>query len=265
MCGHSSIVEHLGTPGEIEGRDLLAVPIFTVERLTHAEAAPFILAHHYSKTVPTGHNIFFGCYVEGMLYAVADYGRIASRTPPAVILKRDDADHHNTLELRRLCRIGEKRTARFNTSDFLRECHDELGMIGYRYILSYSDQQYNKFVVQFRRAKHKSGGIYKHAGFTHVDETPEEMHVIDANGNRFHRSRAYRKMLSHNIKLCGYRVLDRKRTGNKDRIWPKDLPVATKADKPFPPDKLWELEEVRTWMGFKVEKRMPKDKWLLTL
>lgn len=269
--GHSSeFQERPGTTRETESSELLAVPSFEVRVIKRPEAARFILKYHYSKTVPTGDNIFFGCYVEDTLYAVANYGRLASRSKPSIVLKRDDATVANTLELRRLCRLGDRGAALFNTSDFLRKCHDILSL-DYRYVLSYSDQQYSKFKVQFKRAQHKSGGIYKHAGFTWVGETPRERHVIDKDGNRFHRSRAYRRMLAHNVKLCGGEEnIERKltgKTGRADRVWPRKTSRrwATKKDGKFPEKKLWTLDQVRTWMGFEVEDREPKDKWLLDL
>jgi hypothetical protein len=269
-----------GTTEETSVQIRLAVPVFKPEETKGVRE--FILQHHYSKTVPTGKNLFFGCYVDGKLFAVADYASFASRSEPHVVLGEgyEDATRDNTLELRRLCRLGEKgEPGAVKMSDFLRECHDLIRLIeNCRYILSYSDQQYNKFAVQFKRSKHKSGGIYKHAGFVYLGETAEEIHVIDAEGNRFHRSRAYRKMLAHNLALCAKLnfVPAKKTTGNKDRIWPDDpklwisketwARVKRRWPKPkLSAKRLWKLDQVRDAMGFKIEKRPPKDKWLLTL
>ena len=243
----------------------LAVPLSKPDKVRTARE--FILKYHYSKTVPTGKNIYFGCYVNDELFAVANYASLASRTPPDIILNRPDANRSNTLELRRLCRVGEKgEPGPVKLSDFLRECHDSLRIQGYRYILSYSDRAYNQFKHQHRNAKHKSGGIYKFSGFEYIGETPKEWHIKDKDGNQFHRSRAYRKMLAHNIALCAKLnfPLKRKTTGNRDRYWPKDEKLWA-TDASLPADKLWKLDQVRTAMGYTRFECPPKDKWLLDL
>ena len=45
-----------------------------VRRIDYAEARPRIEMWHYSGCVPKGKNLFFGWYVGGDLYAVANYG-----------------------------------------------------------------------------------------------------------------------------------------------------------------------------------------------
>ena len=45
-----------------------------VARIEHVTAKPFIEKWHYSRSCPTGQNWFFGAFVNGELYAVADYG-----------------------------------------------------------------------------------------------------------------------------------------------------------------------------------------------
>lgn len=233
-------------------------------------AGPFIKANHYSGTVPTGFNLFFGCYVDDVLFAVVDYGSIASRTPVAYITGRADATKANTLELRRLCRVGARgEKGPIQLSEVLRLCHLVLSAHGYRYILSYSDHAHNArsgrkvFVGRFN---FKSGSIYHYSGFTHIGETPVEMHCKDKDGRTVHRSRAYRRMLAHNIALCAKLGLPvaKKPTGNKDRIWPTDA-MLWATDASLPQDKLWTLQQVRENMGLTVFKSPPKDKWLLTL
>lgn len=236
-------------------------------------AGPFIKANHYSHTVPTSDNIFFGCYVDDELFAVVNYGRIASRTEPSVILKRDDATRTNTLELRRLCRLGARGAQHpVKLSAVLAACHDMLRKRGFHYILSYSDQAYSTFKTHgkngtVRESKIKSGGIYFHSGFTHIGETPKEWHCEDRLGQRVHRSKAYRRMLAHNLKVCRDREITvaQKPTGNKDREWPTDPALWARDDEALPKDRLWTLEQVRRDMGLTRVECPPKDKWLLTL
>lgn len=237
-----------------------------VRAIERAVAGPFIKAHHYSGTVPTGFNLFFGCYVNDLLFAVVDYGSIASRTPVAYITGQADATKTNTLELRRLCRVGARgEKGPVQLSDVLRMCHHKLVESGYRYILSYSDHAHNARSGA-GRFKFKSGSIYHYTGFTHIGETPIEMHCKDKDGRTVHRSRAYRKMLAHNIALCAKLGLTvaTKPTGNKDRIWPTDT-MLWATDASLPQDKLWTLQQVRENMGLTVFRSPPKDKWLLHL
>src|ERR1035437_6772127 len=188
--GHSLEAERPATSGETDVQVILAVPI------PRSEAAPFIIANHKYKTVPTGKNVFFGCLVNGTLYAVADFGMLASRTPPAHITGKPDATQLNTVELKRLCRLGEKgERGPVKTPKFLRACHTLLKPMGIRYILSYSDWEYNKFEVQQPGVGHRSGGVYLFSGYTWLGTTSKEWHIKDKDGNRFHRSRAYRRML----------------------------------------------------------------------
>lgn len=266
-CGHSLIVEPPGTTGEVEGRNLLAVPI------PRSEAAPFILEHHYTHIVPTGPNIYFGCYVEGVLYAVANFGSLASRTPVAHIVGKADATEKNTVELKRLCRLGEKgERGPVKTPKFLRACHKLLKPMGIRYILSYSDRKYNSFAVQRPEVEHQSGGVYLFSGYKWLGATGEEWHVVDKNGKQEHRAKAYKRMLAHNVKVCGGDdKIPRKATGNRDRIWPEDLPRATSVSlvddtlRAVPEKSLVTLDQVRRAMGFKRVRCPPKDKWLLEI
>lgn len=282
-CGRSSKAERGGTTPETEVQTLPAAP-FNVREIPRAVAAPFIRAHHSYGTVPTGDNIFFGCYLaDGSLFAVVNYGRLAARAGEyrqnveAEITRRPDATNKNTLELRRLCRRGSKEEkGPVQLTAVLRICHDILRKRGWRYILSYSDWGPNKFSRQFKRVKHHSGGIYKHAGFEWLGETPEEYHCRDEKGNRVHRSKAYRKMLAHNLKVCAAMIdplsgepmeIAREPTGNRDRIWPTDPTLWATDCEPqtLPPGKLWGLDQVRRNLGLRVDKFPPKDKWLLTL
>lgn len=241
---------------------------FEVRELSHSIASPFIIEHHYSHTTPRTDNIFFGCYIDGVLFAVVNYGRLASRTSPAVVLKLDEATAKNTLELRRLCRLGKQgEPGPVMLSDVLKVCHDILRERGYRYIVSYSDRKHNQFKIQFRQAAHKSGGIYKFSGFTYLGETAETYHYIDELGEDVHRSRPYRKMLAHNTALCkklGFEIERSVKGTRTDRVWPTDRSLWA-TDDTLPEDKLWTKSQVAKAMKLTVVVNPPKDKWLLTL
>lgn len=240
---------------------------FDLREIGRDIAGPFIIANHYSRTVPTSNNIFFGCYVGKELFAVVNYGRIASRTHPKVIIGQDDADEKNTVELRRMCRVGSREAkGPVQLSSVLAKCHELLRTRGVKYVLSYSDQKFNarKGAGRF---KFKSGSVYFYSGFTHIGETPKEWHCEDALGNHVHRSKAYRRMLAHNLKVCADRkiIVTQKPTGNKDREWPTDPALWARDDEALPKDRLWTLEQVRRDMGLTRIECPPKDKWLLTL
>src|ERR1019366_4044774 len=115
------------------------------------EAKPFIEAHHYSGSVPTGPNIFFGAFLDGDLYAVAAYGSRANMNlePWLAELTGLPVACGNLTILKRLCRKGEKDDALDQRSrsrgeipmtQFLSFCHRALReFFGIRYIMAYSD------------------------------------------------------------------------------------------------------------------------------
>lgn len=145
-------------------------------------AKPFIEKWHYSKKCPTGKNIFFGWFSKGQLYAIADYG-IGVNPYQASYLSRLLQLHisnDNLLELKRLCRI-EPKNDNMPLTKFLSKCHKRLKLLGYKYIVSFSDPQYGH-----------SGGIYKAANFTNIGKTNAERHVVDSNGNIRHRRLYFR-------------------------------------------------------------------------
>lgn len=284
--GRSSDVESRGTPSETEAHNLPATP-FEVREIPRSVAGPFIEKYHYSGTAPTGDNIYFGCYPEnGGLFAVVNYGRLACRTEKggqdeAEATGCPDATVKNTLELRRMCRVGSKENkGPVKLTAILKICHNKLRKSGYRYILSYSDWGASPLAsidpldprdptdMVRPGTRHRSGGVYLFARFKWLGATPEEYHCLDKDGNVVHRSVAYRKMLAHNLKICKKAafVVERKITGNRDRIWPTDPTLWAMADaNPLPADKLWRLDQVRRAMRLTVSKRPPKDKWLLIL
>ena len=182
----------------------------SVEPISLKTAKPFIEKWHYSGIVPTGRNIFFGCYdKDGYLYAVADYG-IGVNPYQAPFLAREsgwDITNDVLLELKRLCRIEPKQD--IPLTRFLSLCHKKLKKMGYKFIVSFSDPEENH-----------NGGIYKAANFTHMGKTNPEMHLLDENGKKRHRRYAYRYARRKGIHIAQAREelnLVRIKTSPKDR------------------------------------------------
>jgi len=153
-----------------------------VTLITHSQAKPFIEYWHYSGCVPTGKNIFFGWWVAGELYAVADYG-CGVNPYQAEFLARttgNSVTNENLVELKRLCRIDPPRDDAYLTM-FLGRCHKILSCCGIEYVVSFSDPEHGH-----------DGGIYKAANFRHLGVTNPEIHLIDENGEKRHRRYAYR-------------------------------------------------------------------------
>ena len=172
-------------------------------------ARPFIELWHYSGLVPTGKNIFFGWFLDGVMYAVADYG-IGVNPYQATFLARatgNQVENKSLLELKRLCRM-EPRLPGAQLTHFLSRCHKKLSAIGYKFVVSFSDPEYGH-----------SGGIYKAANFEHIGRTNPEYHTVDRNGNKRHRRFAYRHSKRNNITI----EESRKALGlTKSKTCPKD-------------------------------------------
>lgn len=153
-----------------------------MRKISHQIAKPFIEKWHYSKRCPTGKNIFFGWYIDEVLYAIADYGigvnpyqaRALSRMTGHII------NNDELLELKRLCRT-EPKINKMPLTMFLAKCHKILAQDGYCYIVSFSDPNYGH-----------SGGIYKAANFQHLGKTNPENHVVEADGTIRHRRLYFR-------------------------------------------------------------------------
>jgi hypothetical protein len=153
-----------------------------VRRITHQDAKPFIECWHYSKVVPTGHNIFFGWFFGDEMYAVADYGW-GVNPYQASFLSRvtgEDVTMKQLVELKRLCR-SEPALEKAYLTMFLSCCHKLLSEDGVAFIVSFSDPEHGH-----------NGGIYKAANFQHLGTTGAEMHLIDKDGVKRHRRYAYR-------------------------------------------------------------------------
>lgn len=186
----------------------ILVEVYEIE---HHIAKPFIERWHYSNKVPTGKNIFFGCFIDNELYAVANYG-IGVNSHQASFLKRvtgyGDLSNDNLLELKRLCR-REPREEKYYLSNFLSKCHKLLRVKNYKYIVSFSDPMHGH-----------SGGIYKASNFKHLGVTNAEYHVIDKDGVVRHRRYPYRYAERNGCSIQEARDilgLERFKTEPKDR------------------------------------------------
>ena len=183
-----------------------------VQKTDYAIAKPFIEKWHYSKNAPPGKNIYFGWFVDGELYAVANYGTGSNMNGPWKFLEAQTGlpvKKNNLLELKRLCRVGTKNDKqKLPLTKFLSVAHKLLKKdFGIRFIISFSDPAENKFkkilpdksgVVR----PYVSGGIYKAANFQYLGKTNEEIHVMDTEGNIIHRRVAYKKMWRYNLSMC---------------------------------------------------------------
>lgn len=154
------------------------------------EAKPFIEAFHYSGSVPTGPNIFFGAFIDGDLYAVAAFGSGANKNLESWLAELTGlpVTRGNLTILKRLCRKGERGNSRIPMTQFLAFCHRVLReFFGIRFIMAYSDP-----------AAGHDGGIYRAANFIHLGTTKSEQHVQDADGRIMHRRGVY-----HYRRRCG--------------------------------------------------------------
>ena len=163
-------------------------PLHYVQEIPLETARAFIENWHYSRKVPTGKNVFFGWYIAGVLYAVADYGIGVNPFLPKYLTKATAkaVTHSNLFELKRLCRMDPS-DPRYPLTKFLSMCHKILRRDHrIRFIVSFSDPEHNRFRDQ-KDVPYSSGGIYKAANFEYLGKTNAEMHVIDEQGITHHR------------------------------------------------------------------------------
>ena len=169
-----------------------------VARIEHVTAKPFIEKWHYSHSCPTGQNWFFGAFVNGELYAVADYGIGANMDGGASMAKMTGlpVTRANHVTLKRLCRKGSKGKALIQLSSFLAQCHRILKRDNaVRFVISYADPSENgKVKPKPRATPWQCGGIYAASNFKYLGKVPAERHFKDANGNFVHRRVPYRLM-----------------------------------------------------------------------
>lgn len=148
-----------------------------VLEMSLCNAKDFIEKWHYSKLVPAGHNIFFGWFIDGDLYAVANYGIGVNTFQSSFLSKQTgfDVKDENLVELKRLCR-KEPKNNDYPLTKFLSICHKKLKKMNYKYVVSFSDPEH----------KH-NGGIYRASNFKHLGITRPEIHFVDVNGDFVHR------------------------------------------------------------------------------
>jgi hypothetical protein len=184
-------------------------------------------------------NVFFGAFLDDDLlgddlYAVADYGMGSNMDKGAALARLTglpvrfqnieqewlDKPHKNMnveglvvgpincLELKRLCRRGEKGEAKIPLTRFLAICHRILKRErGIQFIVSYSDEGElrtekidGKWMVVPPAREGAGGGIYRAANFQHLGQTAPEVHTVDPDGKIFHRRVAYKEMKRWNAK-----------------------------------------------------------------
>jgi len=152
---------------------------FDVIEIDKKTAAPFIEKWHYSHIVPTGRNVFFGGYINEELYCVAVYGSGSNNNQHSYLARttHKPVTEDNLMELRRLCRVGEKGTTEVPLTRFLKICHTILKREHkVSFVVSFSDPAYNH-----------TGGIYKAANFQHLGKTNAEWRYVDEDGQIVHR------------------------------------------------------------------------------
>jgi len=198
-----------------------------IRRISQDVAEPFIVKWHYSARCPTGKNIFFGWYVNGIeydlptdlfgesLYAVADYGIGVNPYQAQSLSKLTGIDVQNDklLELKRLCRI-EPKIDKMPLTLFIAKCHKLLKQEGYRFIVSFSDPHYGH-----------NGGIYKAANFQYLGKTNAETHAVEADGTIRHRRLYFRYARRNNV----------------------------------------DVQQARQDLGLQLVKTEPKDRWFIQL
>ena len=146
-----------------------------VRSISSTEARVVIEKYHYSRKMPCGKMLCFGYFVNNLLYAVAVYGQGVNRNSPMFLQRRTgfEVTRSNLLELMRLARVEPKINAAPLTK-FLAVCHRLLKKQGYRYILSYSDPEFNP-----------AGGIYAASNFILLGMSKSmPRNFTDKNGKR---------------------------------------------------------------------------------
>jgi hypothetical protein len=192
-----------------------------VVEINYRMAQPFIERWHYSHKAPTGKNVYFGWFVDGLLYAAADYGIGVNQNQEKFLseLTGLPVTKGSLYELKRLCRI-EPRNSAYPLTKFLAFCHRLLRkQHGIRFIVSFSDPAHNRFEKQRSGISYESGGIYRAANFLYLGKTNTEWHVTDKDGVVRHRLFAYRYMTRHNRSLtAGQPYIDLREARNRLKL-----------------------------------------------
>lgn len=156
--------------GDLPGEDEYELP--------RPVAQVFVEMWHYSGTLPTGKNIYYGWFIDRELYAVAVYGLSANKNLATFLARATNkpVTATNLLELRRLCR-SEPARRDYQLTRFLAKCHKLLRRNhDARFVVSYSDPAHGH-----------DGKIYKAANFMHLGATAAEIQSLDAQGQLVHR------------------------------------------------------------------------------
>ena len=146
-----------------------------VQEISPSAAKEVILKYHYSGKMPGGKMICFGYFVDGKLYAVSVYGQGVNRNSAKFLQRKTklSVDKSNFLELMRLARV-EPKIESAPLTKFLALCHKHLLKRGYKYILSYSDPEFNP-----------AGGIYAATNFILLGMSQSmPRNFTDMNGKR---------------------------------------------------------------------------------
>ena len=147
---------------------------FHIDRISYGDAKNFIEKWHYSHRMPTGKNICFGMWKDGLIYSVIDYG-IGVNPYQASFLGVG-----SVMEIKRMCRREPKQ--KYQLSRFIRLTLRMLGKI----------ERFDA-VVAFADPEHgHEGTVYKAAGFNHEGMSNPEWHLIGENGEKRHRRYAFR-------------------------------------------------------------------------
>jgi len=148
-----------------------------VRRIDKKTARPIIEQYHYSGNVPAGKNIYFGWFVGALLYAVAIYGIGANNNQAGYLAKSQNlpVTNANLLDLKRLARVEPKIDAAPLTK-FLSVNHKLLKREGYRYIVSFSDPDFNP-----------NGGIYAASNFQQIGLSKPEWDILNCEGKKIGR------------------------------------------------------------------------------
>jgi hypothetical protein len=157
-----SIVARALIGAALASRKVKSVTATAVDEIDLETARHFTELWHYSGTIPKGRNIFFGWFVEGGLYAVANYGIGINQVQHKFLahLTGLPVTRRNLFELKRLCRVDPAREG-YQLSQFIATCHRILKRKhGIRFVVSFSDPAHNRFKQGRRKGvAYTSGGI----------------------------------------------------------------------------------------------------------
>lgn len=147
---------------------------YFIDGMPHKEAEAFVERWHYSHRMPTGKNICFGVYRDGIPYAVIVYG-IGVNPYQAGFLGVE-----SVIEIKRMCRREPKEG--FELSRFIRlTTKMARKLAGFDAVVAFADPEQGH-----------EGTVYKAAGFTHEGMSNAEWHLIGEDGEKRHRRFAFR-------------------------------------------------------------------------